>query len=342
LLFAAISYAAAIIQDNTRGFTFLEALRLNLTQFYLWGAFSPLIYWLGRRFKIEFRPFRLRNLLVQFVALDVLAATHQTIHLAVLWSLSADVRKRFATLGDYYHAYFGFGFYIDLIIAVLIMVLVHALLYHQSLRASELEQSALKAQLAQAQLKALKMQIHPHFLFNTLHSISSLVLEEPMKANKMIALLGDFLRVTLESRDQQQVTLQEEAEFVRGYLEIEQVRFGDRLQVEFNIDPATLSANIPHLILQPVVENAVQHAVAPHAAPVHISIGAKQQDGFVRLEVTDNGPGLRRESAGREGAGIGLTNVRARLDQTYGTNYSLTISNVADGGLSVVMRIPSA
>src|SRR5438094_2321712 len=151
---------------------------------------------------------------------------------------------------DCYRAYFGFGFYIDLIIASLIVIAVHALLYYQNFRASELAQSSLKTQLAQAQLRALKMQLHPHFLFNTLHSISSLVLEDPSKANSMIARLGDFLRLTLENSEQQLVTLKEEIEFLRTYLEIEQVRFGDRLTVAFEIEPATLSAAVRHLLFQ--------------------------------------------------------------------------------------------
>lgn len=338
LVFAAISYAAATV-ENSRGFTFSDALRLNLVQFYLWGAFSPLLFWLGKHFKVEFRPLRLRNLLLQFVALDVLAAAHQTIHLAILWSLTPAVRKRFGSIAAYYHAYFGFGFYIDLLIAVMILVAVHAWLYYQSLQASEVAQSALKAQLAQAQLKALKMQIHPHFLFNTLHSISSLVLEDPRKANQMIALLGDFLRVTLESTEQQQVTLQEEAGFLRGYLQIEQVRFGDRLAVDFSLDPSTLSAKVPHLILQPVVENAIQHAIAPRAAPGRISIDSRREDGFLRLEVRDDGPGWK-ESSGREREGIGLSNVRARLQQTYGSNHSLAIVNADGGGFRVVIKVP--
>src|SRR5207237_10613608 len=134
-----------------------------------------------------------------------------------------------------------FGFYIDLIIASLIVIAVHALLYYQNFRASELAQSSLHALLGHAQLRALKMQLHPHFLFNTLHSISSLVLEDPPKANSMIARLGDFLRLTVDNSDQQLVTLKEETEFLRCYLDIEQVRFENRLTVTFKLEPQMLS-----------------------------------------------------------------------------------------------------
>src|SRR5205814_6570566 len=173
-------------------------------------------------------------------------------------------------------SYFAFGFYVDLIIALLIVIAVHALLYYQNFRASELAQSSLKSQLAKAQFRGLKMQLHPHLLFNTQHSISSLVLEDPPKANSMIARLGDFLRLTLENSDQQLVSLKEESEFLRSYLEIEQVRFGDRLTLAFELEPQTLSAQVPHLILQPVVENAIQHAIAPRATRGRIDIAARR------------------------------------------------------------------
>src|SRR5262249_39572467 len=175
---------------------------------------------------------------------------------------------------------------------------------YRDFRASELERSLLRARLAEAQLRALKMQLHPHFLFNTLHSISSLVLEDAAKANQMIARLGDFLRLTLDNSDQQIVTLKEEMEFLRCYLAIEQVRFGDKLSVDLEIEPAAVSGHVPHLILQPVVENAVQHAIAPRTTPGRINIKAKRLDGTLRIAVIDTGPGS--ESAIKPAEGHGL------------------------------------
>src|SRR5436190_1806027 len=270
---------------------------------------------------LELRPLNVRNLLLYFPALISFAGIHQVIHLAVLWSITPRWRQKYPALLDCYRAYFAFGFYVDLIIALLIVIAVHALLYYQNFRASELAQSSLKTQLAKAQLRALKMQLHPHFLFNTLHSISSLVLEDPPKANSMIARLGDFLRLTIDNSDQQLVTLKEETEFLRCYLDIEQVRFGDRLTVEFKIDPGTLSAEVPHLILQPIVENAIQHAIAPRATPGKIDIAAKERNGLLRIEVKDNGPGIDPNRSGGELRGVGLSNVRARLNQIYGADF---------------------
>src|SRR5438876_884899 len=341
VIFAAVSFAAAI-GENNKEFGFVSALRLNLVQFYLWAILSPLLLRFSRRFPIEFRPLNLRNLLLYFPALISFAGIHQTIHLAVLWSITPRLRRQFPDLIDCYRAYFGFGFYIDLIIASLIIIAVHALVYYQNFRASELAQSSLKARLAQAQLKALKMQLHPHFLFNTLHSISSLVLEDPPRANAMIARLGDFLRLTLEHSDQQMVTLNEEIEFLRCYLEIEQVRFGDRLSVDFRMEPTTLSAHVPHLILQPVVENAIQHAVAPRATAGCIKIEAKRVGTSLRLEVKDNGPGIKTSGGFVERQGLGLRNVDARLRRIYGEEFSFEMTNAPEGGLTVVIEMPCA
>jgi sensor histidine kinase YesM len=339
IIFAGISYAAAI-GENNKEFGFVSALRLNLVQFYLWAILSPLLFRFSRCFPIEFRPLNIRNLLLYFPALISFAGIHQIIHLAVLWSISPRWRQRFPALIDCYRAYFAFGFYIDLIIALLIVIAVHALLYYQSFRASELAQSSLKTQLAQAQLRALKMQLHPHFLFNTLHSISSLVLEDPLKANSMIARLGDFLRLTLENSNQHLVSLKEEAEFLRCYLEIEQVRFGDRLTVALELEPETLSVQVPHLILQPVVENAIQHAIAPRATRGHINIEAKRVNSSLQLEIRDNGPGIALNSDSAATEGVGLSNVRARLHQIYGSNFRFELMNAKDGGLIVLIEIP--
>ena len=339
IIFAGISYAAAI-GENNKEFGFASALRLNLVQFYLWAILTPFVFRFSRWFPIEIRPLNVRNLLLYFPALISFAGIHQGLHLAVLWSITPRWRQKYPALMDCYRAYFAFGFYIDLIIALLIVIAVHALLYYQNFRASELAQSSLKTQLAQAQLRALKMQLHPHFLFNTLHSISSLVLEDPSKANSMIARLGDFLRLTIENSEQQLVTLKEETEFLRCYLDIEQVRFGDRLSVAFDLEPQTLSARLPHLILQPVVENAIQHAIAPRATRGYINIQAKRLDSLLRVAISDNGPGINSNAVSPAKKCVGLTNVRTRLQQIYGSDFRFELTNGENEGLTVIMEIP--
>jgi sensor histidine kinase YesM len=339
IIFAGISYAAAI-GENNKEFGFVSALRLNLVQFYLWAILSPLVFRFSRRFPIELRPLNVRNLFLYFPALISFASIHQVLQLAVLWSIIPRWRQKYPALMDCYRAYFAFGFYIDLIIALLIVIAVHALLYYQNFRASELAQSSLKTQLAEAQLRALKMQLHPHFLFNTLHSISSLVSEDPPKANSMIARLGDFLRLTVDNSEQQLVTLKEETEFLRCYLDIEQVRFGDRLTVAFDLEPQTLAAEVPHLILQPVVENAIQHAIGPRAAGGHINVEAKRLNGLLRVAISDNGPGISSNDRLLGKKCVGLSNVRTRLQQIYGSDFRFELMNANHGGLTVVMEIP--
>jgi LytS/YehU family sensor histidine kinase len=165
-------------------------------------------------------------------------------------------------------------------------------------------------------------------------------LEDPTKANSMIARLGDFLRLTVDNSEQQWVTLKEETEFLRCYLDIEQVRFGDRLTVAFELEPQTLSAQVPHLILQPVVENAIQHAIAPRAAPGHINIQAKRLNSLLRVAISDNGPGISSNTISPAKKCVGLTNVRTRLQQIYGPDFRFELTNGRNGGLTVVMEIP--
>ena len=317
-----------------------DSLRYNLVHFYLWAALSLLLFQFSRRFRVEFNPLKFRNLLLHIPVLLSFAAVHQITQIAIFWYFTLRFRPPFPSLRQCYHSYFGIGFYLDVIIAALIAIAVHALFYYRDLRASEREQSLLRARLAEAQLKALKMQLHPHFLFNTLHSISSLVLEDAAKANTMIARLGDFLRLTLDNSEQQMVTLKEEMEFLHCYLEIEQVRFGDRLSVVFEIEAGALSGHLPHLILQPVVENAVQHAIAPRLTPGRINISAKRVDGFLRIAVGDTGPGTLSVNKPADRHGLGLSNVRARLRETYGGQFRFETENKLEGGLNVIMEVP--
>ena len=338
LVFIALSYASAVTENEH--FDLHYALRQNLVQFYLWGGLSPLIFRFSYRFPIEFRPLRLGNLLLHIPATLLFASVHEGIFLAIMWFFNPHINADLVSLAEFYRQSFAWGLSLDLIVATLIVFAAHALIYYQNFKAGEVQQSELKAQLAQAQLQTLKMQLHPHFLFNTLHSISSLVLEDPPRANSMIARLGDFLRLTLEHSDEQMVTLKQEIEFLRCYLEIEQVRFEDRLSVDFRIEPTTLSASVPHLILQPLVENAIQYAIAPHAAPGCIKVEAKRVDGLLRVEVKDSGPGIEMSSSSIEKQGVGLSNVRARLKQNYGADFRFEIANVPEGGLAVLLEMP--
>jgi LytS/YehU family sensor histidine kinase len=184
------------------------------------------------------------------------------------------------------------------------------------------------------------MQIHPHFLFNTLNSISALLHKDVEAADKMIARLGDFLRLTLKRSDAQTVDFEQELEFVRCYLDIEHIRFQDRLSVAMEIEPQTLKFMVPNLILQPIVENSVRHGVAKQVGPGRITIRARQESDRLILQVEDNGPGLKSDSNGST-LGIGLSNTRARLEQFYGDDFNFQIANANGRGVTVTLDIPA-
>ena len=207
----------------------------------------------------------------------------------------------------------------------------HALVYARRYRERD-------ERLARAELHALKMQLQPHFLFNALNTVTSFVGTDPERAERMIARLSELLRRVLESGGTQEVALEEELRFLRAYLEIEQARFEDRLNVRWAVDPEAYAARVPHLLLQPLVENAIRHGIAPRAAPATVAISAARHDGELRLEVRDDGVGLRgaAESAG----GVGLANTRARLRQLYGPRHAFEVGDAPGGGVVVRIAVP--
>jgi sensor histidine kinase YesM len=230
----------------------------------------------------------------------------------------------------------GMGIYL------LIALTSYALRYYRQYREGQLKTLQLESQLSLAQLQALKMQLHPHFLFNTLHSISALLNKDADAARKMITRLGDFLRLTLENSGSQEVTLEQEMAFLVCYLEIERIRFQNRLVTRMDIAPETLDAKLPNLILQPIVENAIRHGIAPRSTPGFIEIEAKHQNGSLRIQVRDNGPGLstHRTSENLFRKGLGLANTKTRLERLYGAVHLLDLTNNPDGGLIVTLEIP--
>ncbi len=228
---------------------------------------------------------------------------------------------------------------VDDIYSVYLPIVVTALGigYYQKFRERELRATQLEGQLAKAHLQALKSQLQPHFLFNTMHSISALMHTDVAAADKMMTLLCDLLRMSLEKTGIQVTTLNCELEFVDGYLAIEKVRFGDRLRVVTDIPPDTLGARVPHLILQPLVENAVRHGVAKRSTQGEVCIAASHDDQHLYLRVKDDGPGLNEHPPKK---GLGLEATRERLQTLYGDNQSIEIRSTPKGGVEVSIRIP--
>jgi two-component system, LytTR family, sensor kinase len=216
----------------------------------------------------------------------------------------------------------------------------HALRFYQRAKDRERRESELESRLAQARLQALRMQLNPHFLFNTLNSIASLVYDQPRAADEMIESLGELLRLTLNAPDRQEVTLREELHFLDRYLHIEQTRFGERLSVVKNIEPATLDAIVPILVLQPIAENAIKHGIEEQLAPGVVSIDVKRSGDILHLQVSDNGRGLSATADGTVKEGVGLGNTRARLRELYGDKGSLEFGVRPGGGFLVEIKIP--
>jgi len=213
----------------------------------------------------------------------------------------------------------------------------YALVYARQLHERELREAQLETELLSAHLNVLKMQLQPHFLFNTLNSISSLMYADVGAADRMVARLADFLRQTLRTIDTQEVTLQEEINFLTLYLDIERTRLRDRLEISLDVDEGARVALVPHMILQPLVENAIRHAIAPRVEGGSVTILAKRRGDRLQLVVKDDGPGLRSDP---DTTGLGLRNTRQRLQHLYPGTHRVSIRNGPTAGAEVEIEIP--
>jgi LytS/YehU family sensor histidine kinase len=192
----------------------------------------------------------------------------------------------------------------------------------------------------QANLQALKTQLQPHFLFNTLNAIASLVRGKPDAAEDMIGSLSDFLRMTLDTAQEHEVPLRREIEFLDLYLGIQQARFGERLRIQKEIEPAALDASVPALILQPLVENSVRHGIEPRETGGTIFIRAQREKTSLQFEIRDDGEGLKAGQLVALREGVGLSNTKARLQELYGEAHRFRITPNSEGGLTVTVEVP--
>jgi len=233
------------------------------------------------------------------------------------------------------------GLLIDIPVFVGIVGLAQTRVYRTRLNEKELEAVELRRQLVEAQLAALRAQLQPHFLFNTLHTIGVFTRKDPDQANRILALVGDVLRRSLETVRTQEITLREEMEFLKPYLEIQRTRFHDRLTVDVAIDVALLGCRVPSFVLQPLVENAVRHGFELHSGKGVIRITARRDEEQLVLEVLDDGAGLAVPvGAGAPREGMGLGNTRERLARLYGENQELRLESSSGGGVRAVVRLP--
>ncbi len=233
-------------------------------------------------------------------------------------------------------------FHIDLLIYCVGLTIGYGLGGYRKARASELRESQLETELARAQLETLRLQIQPHFLFNTLHSVAALVRRKSNdRALEMLIGLSELLRSTLDRSERSLVPLSEDLDFVRRYIELQRARFADRLSADIDVADDCLEQPVPNFLLQPLVENAIRHGIARRAAPGHLVIRARLEEHRLRIEIADNGVGLPEgfESNGHQG--LGLSNTRSRLHQLYGERASLAVRNRLTGGVVAVVTLPA-
>jgi len=340
LSFAARSYLSAL-QNNTE-VSWKGTLSAYLVDFYLWGLVSPLIFWLAKRFELwRYLP---RNILIHAVLSCIFSFVVLAVTAPVFWYLGYPNLARTPTLGSMFRATALSVYYLHTGITIYwtTLIVAHASHYYRRVREEETRAAQLATQLAQAQLRALEMQIHPHFLFNTLNSIAALLHKDVEAADRMIARLGDFLRLTLKRSDDQIIDLAQELEFLKCYLDIERTRFHDRLVVEMDVEPQSLEVKVPNLLLQPIVENAIRHGIARQLNSGKISIRAHTERDRLIMQVEDNGPGLKSNGNSASSSGIGLSNTRARLKQFYGDDFRLEIANSSGRGVLVTVDIPTS
>ncbi len=305
-----------------------EAFAWSFSYWYAWAALAPLPVWLSRLFLREGTRF-LVSLQLHLPACVLLSFAH----LAVLV-----VATRASHVGvEPLRAVYAVHMQWNVVIYWVLVGATHALHYYDRFRERELRTSQLEAELAQSQLHRLKTQLQPHFLFNALNAISTLIETDSEGADRMLSQLASLLRESLRADAPHEVSLRDELSFLDRYLEIEKTRFADRLSVGFEIDPGVLDARVPNLLLQPLVENAIRHGISRRAGGGRVDVRAWRENGSLRLEVRDDGPGL---DAARKAPGIGLANTRARLERLHGGDCGLDLKSLPEGGTLTSVRLP--
>ena len=303
-----------------------------------WAILTPGIFWLSRRFSLEHRDWLRHLLLHVFVA--VMVAAGIDLIKGTLWDALVTGNTRPISL---LYVLNSFRFVDEFLLYLVVLAACFARGYF--LRYQERQQEAvalrahaaqLQAHLAEARFQALRMQINPHFLFNTLHTISTYLERDPRGVRRMIARLSDLLRYTLEMGNLKEVPLRQEMSFVDGYLDIQAIRFQDSLEVHLDTEPDVMEALVPNLILQPLVENAIKHGVSSVETGGRIELRAWREGEHLHLSVGDNGPGLAAPAED----GVGLRNTRDRLESLYGDKQSLVLEPAEGGGLVAHITLP--
>jgi hypothetical protein len=310
------------------------AIGRALSDWYVFALLSIPALWLARRFRIE-RGHWLSAVFIHIVG-SVLFSIGWMLVRAMIERWESALTDNPVSFSDAFSHALVATFFFNLLIYSVVVSISHTASYYTKYQDHAIQSAELEKRLTESRLQALQMQLNPHFLFNTLHAISALMHKDVEAADRMIARLSDLLRYALESTEEQEVTLAQEIQFLDRYLEIEQTRFGSRLQVVKRIDPETLQVLVPNLILQPIIENAIRHGIEPHPRTGVIEISSRQENGQLVMQVKDNGSGLIYRRPHREG--VGLSNSRARLEQLHPGKHRFEFTS--DNGLLVTVAVP--
>ena len=305
-----------------------QASLLGLSQWYTWGVLSFPLFALARRFPFERRTWG-RSLLAHLPTTLGVTLLYLAVYFSILHALGSP-RLQSASMET---------FNLSLLTSWLITGVGHVI--HQTRASRQRRETALRleAELNSARLQLLRAQLQPHFLFNTLNSIATLMHRDVDAAERMLARLGDLLRMALDMGESAQVPLERELEFTRLYLEIQQIRFGDRLAVSYRIEPEVLDAAVPSMFLQPLAENAIRHGIDRRAEGGHVDLSAHRDGKVLHVTVRDDGAGIEK-GASEERTGIGLSNLRSRLEALYGDGQRLRLQDAPGGGLEVLLQLP--
>jgi two-component system LytT family sensor kinase len=331
---AAFSSSQTVVYLSQRGqpIAWGEMLTGRFADWYTCALFTPLFFWLARRYPIDKKSWRTSlplTLAVTSVCVvlkySLLVPIEHFLGLNLRSSIGSELGRNFANESMAFWAVIG---------------IIHALEFNRRYRERELAAADLRVRLSEAQLEALRSQIHPHFLFNTLHSISTLMHRDVEAADKMLTRLSDLLRLTLKHRGENEITLQEELELAEHYLEIMRVRFGDRLTVTQSISPSARMMLVPQFLLQPLLENALEHGLAATGGRGIVQISATEADDRLEICVTDSGRGAIESGLSGRKHGMGLTNTRLRLEQLYGRDQTISLEKLPGVGTRVTVSMP--
>lgn len=324
--------------DSTQTFNWESHLINRLPPYLVWALLTPIIY----NIVIKFRPDKnilLKNILILSLIGIFVSIIHRLISVSssyVLFSVGGSTTEGlFTVLAESKFVIFSYLF--DSFFTYWVLVIaIFSFDYYKKFNENRIKTAELESRLSQVELKALRMQLQPHFLFNTLNSISALIHKNPEAADLMLTRLSDLLRFTLDKSSKQKVSLDEEMEFISAYLDIQKIRYGDRLKIEFDIPEETKHIEVPALILQPTVENSIIHSVEKRNEPTRLSIKSELNNGSLTIMIEDDGPGLTQHYV----EGIGLQNTRIRLQQFYGNKSFFKIANTSKG-VSTIITIPA-